>query len=60
MKIYVVVYSNEWGGVSVHSAHYSEWMAQITVNNLNRENGYLPNSSQGYHFQGTTLTSEGD
>lgn len=37
MKIYVVVKTEEGSPSSVHSAHYSKWMAEVTVENLNKE-----------------------
>ena len=63
MKIYVVYHSGEGMPSSIHSAHYSEWMAKITTENKNEElrDKYGPgNLWEGYYYQETELTSEGD
>jgi len=56
MKIYVVHYSSIDGGWYIHSAHYSEWMAKITVENKQKKDREIAS----WDYQEVDLTSEGD
>ena len=58
MTIYVVFHRSTGIPTTIHSAHYSEWMARITTENMNKTLG--DTKSEAYAYSATRLTAERD
>ena len=58
MKIYVVFHQGEGEDTTLHSAHYSKWMAELTTENMNKEHGLVNAKWEHYYYQEVELLPE--